>query len=472
MQWQSPLCFIVPASTDLIYRKNLDRPAQTKDNSESNAGVGRTHDYTDRYPGLPTAESDYEYMSDKKHPYAIIDLFAGAGGLTLGFERLSKGRFKPVWANDFDTFAAKTYSHNFDVACTVGDIVDILSNPDTEIPAADLVIGGPPCQGFSMLNKNRESDPRKELWRPFFEVVLRSGASTFVMENVPDLLRSEEYQHLKAEAEKMGFRITSARLCAADYGVPQTRTRAFVVGCKFADPSEYFPPKKTHYNPAISKPSGPDFIRSPKPWVTVREAIGSLPPPKGTEIRDCEAPLNLHFGRTPTETSLARYKAIPKPGMNRFDLQRNAPELTPNCWLKKPSGSTDIFGRLWWDRPAVTMRTEFFKPEKGRYLHPVQHRPITHREAARFQSFPDDFVFDGTKIEIAKQIGNAVPPLLAAAVANCVYEMMGSNSNDGCLQVEQAKRDYVSRQGQKHKAGVSGSVSSSSSRLPVPTARS
>ena len=85
-----------------------------------------------------------------------------------------------------------------------------------------------------------------------------------------------------------------------------------------------------------------------------------------------------------------------------------------------------IFGRLWWDRPAVTIRTEFFKPEKGRYLHPKQHRPITHREAARFQTFPDDFVFCGSKIQIAKQIGNAVPPLLASAVAGCVEELLNS----------------------------------------------
>jgi DNA (cytosine-5)-methyltransferase 1 len=109
--------------------------------------------------------------------------------------------------------------------------------------------------------------------------------------------------------------------------------------------------------------------------------------------------------------------------MNRFDLQRLAPELTPECWLKKKSGGTDLFGRLWWDKPSVTIRTEFFKPEKGRYLHPEQHRPITHREAARLQSFPDDFVFCGSKVEIAKQIGNAVPPLLAAKIADCVYSL-------------------------------------------------
>jgi len=132
--------------------------------------------------------------------------------------------------------------------------------------------------------------------------------------------------------------------------------------------------------------------------------------------------LDLHFGRNPTAKSLARYRAIPEEGMNRFDLQARAPELTPGCWIRKRTGGTDLFGRLWWDRPAFTIRTEFFKPEKGRYLHPEQHRPITHREAARLQSFPDDFLFLGTKIEIARQIGNAVPPLLASAVARSVRD--------------------------------------------------
>ena len=110
--------------------------------------------------------------------------------------------------------------------------------------------------------------------------------------------------------------------------------------------------------------------------------------------------------------------------MNRFDLQERAPHLTPECWIKKTSGGTDLFGRLWWDKPGFTMRTEFFKPEKGRYLHPVQHRPITHREAARLQSFPDEFRFAGSKIEVAKQIGNAVPPLLAARLADCVHALL------------------------------------------------
>ncbi|MBZ0253563.1 MAG: DNA cytosine methyltransferase, partial [Candidatus Methylomirabilis sp.] len=103
--------------------------------------------------------------------YRMIDLFAGAGGMTLGFTESLGHRFEPVWANDFNAYAARTYNANFGNHCRVGDIVDLLADPETRFPRADVVIGGPPCQGFSLLNKNREGDPRKQLWRPFLEIV-------------------------------------------------------------------------------------------------------------------------------------------------------------------------------------------------------------------------------------------------------------------------------------------------------------
>lgn len=364
-----------------------------------------------------------------KSKYKLIDLFCGAGGLSLGFTGF-KHHFKSVWANDFNQYAANTYNENFGEHCVVGDIVDLLNAPKTKIPTADVVIGGPPCQGFSLLNRNRDGDKRRNLWRPYMDVVKRSGADIFVMENVPQLLDSEEFKEIEECAAQLGFLpLAKAKLCAADYGVPQIRYRAFIIGCRFADPNDVFPPQKTHYNPALGSVKNSklkdEYVKNPLPWKTVRNAIEDLPDPIGTEIRkDVASPLDLHFGRTPTEISLKRYKAIPCEGMNRFDLQRIAPEITPKCWINKKSGGTDLFGRLWWDKPSVTIRTEFFKPEKGRYLHPVKNRPITHREAARIQSFPDSFHFLGSKIEIAKQIGNAVPPLLAAQVAECVEKLL------------------------------------------------
>ncbi|MBL7174761.1 MAG: DNA cytosine methyltransferase [Desulfobacteraceae bacterium] len=369
-------------------------------------------------------------LARKRKRFHLIDAFAGAGGMTLGFSKSFGHAFDSVWANDFNEYCVETYNNNFGEHCLSGDIVDILNDSSVSIPQADVVIGGPPCQGFSLLNKNREGDPRKQLWRPYFEIVKRSGAKVFVMENVPQLLGSFEHGEIMGTAEAMGYKVWGDVLCAADYGVPQTRRRAFIIGSRFFDPALLFPPRKTHFNPNKNGKQytlpfdNNEYLKKEQEWKTVRAAIEDLPPPEGTVIRNVPSPLDLHFGRNPTELSRKRYRAIPIEGMNRFDLQRIALELTPKCWIRKKSGGTDLFGRLWWDRPAFTIRTEFYKPEKGRYLHPKQHRPITHREAARLQSFPDDFIFKGTKIEIAKQIGNAVPPLLAARVADVVYMLL------------------------------------------------
>ena len=343
--------------------------------------------------------------------HKIIDLFSGAGGMSLGFvDPRFCGDFKTALAVDNDGAAGRTHELNFSGPVVVDNIEEWMKRRPS-IPAADVVIGGPPCQGFSLLNKKRTGDERRALWEPYLEVVKKSGARMFVMENVPQLFRSEEFNAIRAKAQRMGFDLKAGILNAADYGAPQTRRRTIIIGWRTADTNEPdFPPKPTH---AESRRN----VDLPR-WRTVRDAISDLGNPIGTEIGD-GAPLDLHFGRTPTAKSVARYKAVP-PGGNRFDLQRNARDITPQCWIRKTSGGTDLFGRLWWDRPSVTIRTEFFKPEKGRYLHPVKHRPITHREAARLMGFPDDFRFAGTKIEVAKQIGNAVPPALAGAIARLV----------------------------------------------------
>jgi DNA (cytosine-5)-methyltransferase 1 len=362
--------------------------------------------------------------------------------MTLGFigdpdnEFTNKGIFVPVWANDLDKDAVNTYNANFGEHCIRGDINTLLRDPKIEIPAADVVIGGPPCQGFSLLNKKRDGDMRRHLWKPFLEVVKRSGASIFVMENVPGLLKSAEYDDLAAAAEEMKFTLIPAKLCAADYGVPQVRWRAFILGVSkhfkehdILSLHQIFPPKKTHFNPSNGTATkGLEFAGhtiSEQPWRTVKDVIGDLiDEPLGLEICTGLAKeqrrLALHVGRNPTDLSLRRYAMIPEGG-NRFNLPS---ELNIPCWERKTSGGTDLFGRLWWDRPAVTIRTEFFKPEKGRYLHPSKNRPITHREAARLQSFPDWFEFHGSKVQVAKQIGNAVPPLLAASIACSVRNLL------------------------------------------------
>ncbi len=383
----------------------------------------------------PATRSRSTKPSAKQPSYGVIDLFAGCGGLTLGFlwnqlfapneanpvcrsEAASPSPFHSVLANDFNDDAVATYRANFDPKnehAVNGPIEDILDS-NRKIPRADVVIGGPPCQGFSLLNKNREGDERRALWWRFIEVAERCSARVIVMENVPQLLDGDEFEQIKGRLRQLRFQhLMAGVLCTANYGVPQVRQRAIIMASRTGPIALPIP---THLPPqAIERLNGlRDSFRDVPDWVPVSKVFQGLPAPRGIEPQGDNPTLRLHFGRTPTEISMERYRAVP-PGGNRVDLLRNRPDITPDCWVKKKSGGTDLFGRLWWDRPSVTIRTEFYKPEKGRYLHPTEHRPITHREAARIQSFPDKFEFKGSKVEIAKQIGNAVPPLFAYRIA-------------------------------------------------------
>ena len=173
-------------------------------------------------------------LAHKRNRPTLIDLFSGAGGMTLGFTKLCGHSFEPVWANDINQYAVATYNANFGSHCLSGDINDLLNSPSVQIPKANVVIGGPPCQGFSLLNKKRDGDPRKHFSRPFMEVVKRSETCIFVMENVPQLLNSFEHGDIKETARQMGFMTTAAVLRAADFDVPRTRHPAFILGCNFS----------------------------------------------------------------------------------------------------------------------------------------------------------------------------------------------------------------------------------------------
>jgi DNA (cytosine-5)-methyltransferase 1 len=365
----------------------------------------------------------------------MVDLVAGCGGMTAGF--VPQG-FKPVLSVEWNLHAAATYAANFGESHTFwGDIGDALEG---DIPEADIVIGGPPCQGFSNLGSRDVNDPRNKLWKRYLEVVERANPQVFIIENVERFRRSAEFELLLDEARNgmiSGYELTHGVLLAADYGVAQRRPRTIVIGSRIG---KIDLPAPTH----SKNPRG-----ELRPWATVRDRIAQLPerpsttslPQAQTTFRAKNDPvgqtvpgqfkwLDLHFGRNPREMSLQRYDCIP-PGGGRFDLPD---ELLPDCWRNKPTGTTDVMGRMKWDAPSLTIRTEFFKPEKGQYLHPQwdRRRPsqrvnrvITHLEAAQIQDFPESFAWCGSKIEIAKQIGNAVPVGLASAVARHVKGCLG-----------------------------------------------
>jgi DNA (cytosine-5)-methyltransferase 1 len=346
------------------------------------------------------------------HP-TFVDLFSGAGGFTAG---LVSAGLKPIFAVESSGTAASTYRYNFGEHVVADEIQKV-----KEFPAADVVVGGPPCQGFSLLGTRSADDDRNDLWRHFWRAVRAIGPKVFVLENVPGFIGSDQHAALLRAARRSEYIVESRVLNAADYGVPQTRRRAIVIGRRAESPIFPWP---THSDPNEHQPADS--------WMTVREAFADIPwdPDREPQIdRRPVATRDLHHGRSYHQTSLVRYGLIP-PGGNRFDLQRIRPDLTPPCWLNRRStGSTDVFGRLWWDRPAVTIRTEFYKPEKGRYLHPEANRPITAFEAARLQGFKDDFRWDGSRADIARQIGNAVPIPLAAAIGRCIVGMISGEAD-------------------------------------------
>jgi len=358
----------------------------------------------------------------------VLDLFAGAGGLTAGLHAAS-GRFRVVTAVEWDQAAAASYEATYGSGLVyAGDIKTWLD--EAQVPEADVIIGGPPCQGFSSLGKRDVEDDRNFLWREYARTIRLAMPKYFVVENVAEFKKSPQYAQFQDATSKGGsladYGFRSEVLNAADFGAPQNRKRTVIVGYRRDLGFPGFP-APTH----ASKPIG-----ALHPYVTVRDVLGKLPPePDRDEVfqsRRTEfngkvyagefAVRDLHWSRNYTELSRRRFSVIPSGG-NRRDLEPY-PDLMAPCWVKHKSGSGDVMGRLHWDRPSVTIRTEFFKPEKGRYIHPEENRAITHYEAALLQGFDSNHRFVGSRTEIARQIGNAVPIRLGAAIGKLLSEAM------------------------------------------------
>lgn len=360
-------------------------------------------------------------------PIRVLDLFAGAGGLSAGFH-LASPRLKTVAAVELDTAAAGSFEATFGSGIVYnGSVADWLRHGD--IPkSVDVVVGGPPCQGFSTLGKQDEEDERNKLWYDYAQVLLRVQPKYFVVENVSAFAKSGQFELFVQATGPDGFLRDYAFehrvLNAADFGTPQLRKRAVLIGHHRDLTSPGFP-AATH----ARRPTG-DLLGH-KTVAEVLRRVSSVPDRDHTagsrEFAYGDKLLNgayrtrdLHWSRSYSQLSLDRFAAIPKGG-NRHDLPRN---LMAPCWIDHNSGSGDVMGRLHRDRPSVTIRTEFFKPEKGRYLHPTADRAITHYEAALIQGFTSAHRFVGSKTAIAKQIGNAVPIPLGQAIGRHLASMI------------------------------------------------
>ncbi len=408
----------------------------------------------------------------------------------------------------------------------------------------DVVVGGPPCQGFSGLNRHKVRADRNKLWQEFIRVVTALQPKLFVIENVDRFVRSVEFKDLQDrigsgdltnyqlveppganEDDTEQERAKRYLLNAADYGARQARRRAIVIGIRTdaglpVDRMQY--PEPTHSRAVRLRGAKIDELGESAgwpPWETVDDLFvktadmkletTELPAGRVTSIEGIASGIagpfvttELHFTRSPEAISRARYKAIPTNGnrknlrgryLCRFDsgaeviiekvgkprdglggldllgaytvVVEGTPTsrrlsvrsynietissgrgkgavfrvevwdgksthsatleyLSTQAWDQHETGTGDVMGRIRYGAPSVTIRTEFFKPEKGRYLHPTGNRPITHFEAAKLQGFPDDFQWCGSKTDIAKQIGNAVPVPLGTKIAESIYSYL------------------------------------------------
>jgi DNA (cytosine-5)-methyltransferase 1 len=309
----------------------------------------------------------------------IVSLFSGAGGLDFG---LIQAGHEIVWANDIFLDAAATYRAN------IGDHIDtrdICSIPSSQIPGCDVVVGGFPCQGFSVANWGRTADdPRNQLFMEMVRVVRDKKPRYFVAENVRGLLSIDKGKALQdiekafSEATPIGYRVRHQLVNTADYGVPQLRMRLVIVGVRADQPElPVFPPLPTHAEPERA------HLVGLLPWRSVGEALAHFPEPEE--------------GRHIPNHEYSRYKL-------RFNGHLGHRFIDPS----RPA-------------PTVTARGD----ERGGVVvlhHPGNHRRMSARELAAVQSFPDDFIFSGTKTSAYRQIANAVPPLLGKAIGIMLAE--------------------------------------------------
>ncbi len=353
----------------------------------------------------------------------VIDLFSGAGGLSRGFEEAG---YNIVAANEWDPMIAETYKINHpntvmfnedikDFADNLGRIKDLFQ--DNKV---DVVIGGPPCQGFSMAGKRiRKSnqhdfmdDPRNYLFKQYFKVIKELSPDYFLFENVEGLKSMKNggiLEEISCIFTAEGYKLSIAVLNAKHYGIPQERKRLFILGSKHQLIDLEVETKEHHKKEVTLKGAISDlnYLNSGE-----GEDVGEYrfaPQSAYQQQRRAKAEkLHNHKATNHNAVALKRMSQL-KPGQNREDLGETVKSV-----------HSGAYGRLEWDKAAMTIHTRFDTPSGGRVIHPELDRTLTPREAARIQSFDDDFVFVGGRVSIATQIGNAVPPLLGETLAKII----------------------------------------------------
>lgn len=356
---------------------------------------------------------------------SVVSLFSGGGGLDLGFKNAG---YDILWAIDNNQVAVNSYKANIGDHIICADINDIDAK---KIPHADVVIGGPPCQSFSLAGNRNTEDARGQLVWQYIKIISEVLPKAFVFENVPGLLsaknsKGEKIVLLLQDAfKKIGYEVSMKVLNAADYGIPQRRKRVVIVGLK-GQKQFSFPPR-THNE------TGENGL---KKYVSVEEALGDLPDATDSEnsstkyiyspkteyqrkMRGTENTVTEQY--MPQMSNLDKYIiSHVKPGGNYMDIPSDVKSERIRR-LQREGGHTTCYGRLMPNKPSYTINTYFNRPNVGCNIHYEKDRLITVREALRLQSFPDSYKIASTSKQGRNMIvGNAVPPLLAEVIANAL----------------------------------------------------
>lgn len=339
-----------------------------------------------------------------KDKLTYVDLFSGVGGMTLGFEREG---FENIFSIDFDKTICQTYKKNFPYHVLIEkDIKDLTEKEILELTKGkevDIIFGGTPCQGFSMagnIGRSFIDDPRNHLFKEFARVVSILKPKFFIIENV-----ARVYNHNKGKTrkeiislfKKLGYEIECKILNSANYGVPQVRSRVFFIGNRLHLKNKF--PEKTfdkHTQTTITN-------QKIKQWRTIKEAIDDLPKLSSGEISN----IPNHEAMSHSEQMLNKMSYISNGGS-----RHQIPEK-----LRPKSGDIRKYIKYNADEPSICVTGDMRK-----VFHYSQNRALSVRELARIQSFPDDFIFVGSKMSQQQQVGNAVPPLMAQAIAKTIKE--------------------------------------------------
>ena len=342
----------------------------------------------------------FEYGSLDDGAIKTISLFSGCGGMDLGFKQ--SGGFNISWANDIDKKACETYSKNIGDHIVCGDITDI---PTSDMPDAELILGGFPCQDFSMIWKRGGIETeRGNLYQSFVNIVSEKQPLMFIAENVKGLLTANKGKAIKqiindfSETGKYGYKVDAHLVNFADYGVAQLRERVLIIGVRSDITDNFHIPKK---------------VRNNNNYLTSIEAF------QGVE----KVPHNNEHQNIKSQT-IEKLKLIP-PGGNFTDIPKDSQHYVKGM-------ISHVYRRLHPDKPSTTIIAAGGGGTWG--YHYKENRPLTNRERARLFGYPDDFVFEGTITEVRRQIGNSVPPSGIKHFASSVKKFIGKNKSS-CIQI-------------------------------------